>query len=100
MDRDTHIHLHFDGEGHLLTKELEHLKEKLQLIMATIEDFSAVLARIDTATNQIAADLKALKDQIAGAGLSAAVEADVLAQLDAKAKALEAIGKSTAPPTP
>ena len=61
---------------------------------AKIEDFQAAIVRIDVATDNIAAELKALKDQIAGGGLSADVEAQVLATLDAAATKLEAVGKT------
>lgn len=69
-------------------------------IMATIEQFEAALGRIDAATTRIAGDIRDLKDQIANQGLPGDVEATVLAALEAKATALEAIGKDVENPVP
>lgn len=68
--------------------------------MASQDEFNAVLGRIDTATNEIAADISGLRDQIAGLGLPSTVEADILAQLDAAASRLEGIGADNANPVP
>lgn len=66
--------------------------------MATEEQFNALLNRIDAATNDIAAELRSLKDKIAGGGLDAATEAQVLARLGAAADKLENTGKEDVPP--
>ena len=63
--------------------------------MATQEQFKEVITRIDEATNNIAADLRALKDVILNSGLSAEVEDAVLAQLEEAATKLEAVAAST-----
>jgi hypothetical protein len=54
----------------------------------------AALAKIDTATNNIAADIKALKDKI-GTGMSDADVAEVQGILDSTATKLEAIAADT-----
>lgn len=58
--------------------------------MAAVDDLKAILARIDTATTNIAADLKAIKDKI-GTGMSDADVAEVQAGLEAAAARLEAL---------
>lgn len=63
--------------------------------MATLEQFQGILTRIDSATTNIAADLRKLKDQITGQGLPSDVEEEILAQLEAKAVALESIAGET-----
>lgn len=68
--------------------------------MATIEQFEAALNRIDAATTNIANELRDLKDQIAGQGLSAEVEANVLARLEAKATQLEEMSQTVENPVP
>lgn len=73
--------------------DLIHLK--LDKIMATQEQFNQVITRIDEATNNIAADLRSLKDVIAGAGLPASVEDEVLARLDSAATKLEEVAAET-----
>lgn len=69
-------------------------------IMADIQQFEAALNRIDTATTNIANELRDLKDQIAGQGLSAEVEANVLARLEAKATQLEEMSQTVENPVP
>lgn len=76
------------------------IKSQGDAIMATQAEFGAVLTRIDTATNEVAADLQALRDQIAGAGMSAEDEAAILAGLDAAASRLEGIGRDPENPVP
>ena len=68
--------------------------------MGALEDFEAVLGRIDTATNDVAADLRKLRDDLANAGLSVEQEAAVLGKLDAAATALEAVAADPADPVP
>lgn len=63
--------------------------------MATLEQFQGILTRIDSATTNIASDLRGLKDQIAGQGLPSDVEEEILSQLEAKAVALESIARET-----
>ncbi len=67
--------------------------------MASADTMKAALAAIDTATNNIASDLDALKAQI-GTGMSQTDVDAVQATLDATVSKLEAIAASTpdAPP--
>lgn len=62
-------------------------------IMATDEQFEALLTRIDNSTNGIAQQLRDLKDQIANQGLPKDVEDRILAKLETAATKLEAVGK-------
>ena len=71
---------------------------KIQTIMATQEQFEAVLSRIDTATTDIAADIRSLKEPITNAGLTQEIEDMILSKLDAAATKLEGIGAETPPP--
>lgn len=59
-------------------------------IMAAVDDLKAILARIDTATTNIAADLTAIKAKI-GTGMTDAEVAEVQAGLEAAASRLEAL---------
>lgn len=68
--------------------------------MAKQDLFEAALSKIDAATTDIASDLQALRDQIAGGGLSPEVEDAVLAKLDAAAARLEGIAADPADPVP
>lgn len=63
------------------------------------EKFSEVLARIDAATTQIATNIRALKDKIAGQGLSPEAEAQILSALEAEATKLEGMASDPANPT-
>ena len=58
--------------------------------MAAVDDLKAILARIDTATTNIAADISAIKAKI-GTGMSDADVAEVQAGLEAAAARLEAL---------
>ena len=72
--------------------------------MATKADFDALVARLNTATNLIAAKLAAartaLADALTNAGLLAGQEAAALADIDTAVKALEAMGADSADPVP
>lgn len=88
-----HIHQHDDRE----TKQsLNLIINKLNQIMTKQEKFDASLERLNTTTNDIAADLKLLKDQIA----SDTVTEESLARLDTNVTTLEALGASTDNPVP
>lgn len=91
------IHLHIHNYPDRETKEsLNLINNKLDKIMAKQEQFDAMVARLNTATNDIAADLKLLKDQIA----AGTVSDESLAKLDADIVKLEALGASTDNPIP
>lgn len=62
-------------------------------IMATEEQFLALIQRIDTATDGVAAELRALKDEIKNSGMSKEKEDSVLNKLESTATKLEAVGK-------
>lgn len=74
-----------------LAELIGELTVKVDKIMASQADFDAKLTRIDTATDQIAAELKALADQVRNGGLTAAQEQAVADALEAKATRLEGI---------
>lgn len=75
-------------------------QNKLNKIMATLQEFEAALQRIDTATTNIATQLTELRDQIAGAGLPAEQEATVLSRLTSLATQLESMAQTPENPTP
>lgn len=64
--------------------------------MAKQEQFDALIARLNVATNDIAADLTNLKAQIA----AGTVSDESLARLDSNIAALETLGASTENPVP
>jgi hypothetical protein len=84
----------------LFEQALKPINLKLEAIMATQAEFTAAFERLNTATSNIAAVLNALRDQIAGLGLDATVEADILNKLGAAAGALEAMAQSPTDPVP
>lgn len=76
---------------------LNHLK--LTRVMNNLEQFNAVLGRIDDATTNIAADIRNLKDQI-GTGLTQEEVNQLKNQLEQKASQLEQIAADTEDPVP
>lgn len=68
--------------------------------MAVLQEVKDVLGRIDKATNDVAAKLDKLADQIAKGGLTAAEEDGVVTELRATADRLETLGKDPANPVP
>jgi hypothetical protein len=80
-----------------LTKSIHN---KTTSIMASIEQFEAALTRIDTATTNIANQLRDLKDQIANQGLSQELENTILTRLETAAAQLEQVGQSVENPVP
>jgi hypothetical protein len=96
---EIHIHLHHHYDDKLFT-EIKSINTKINKIMATEQQFLDILGRIDTATTNIAEDIRGLKDQIANQGLPADVEANILSTLEAKAAQLESIAADTNNPVP
>jgi chromosome segregation ATPase len=97
MELHIHVHNHADTEVIQLLKELKTQNKK---IMASLEQFESALSRIDTATTNIANQLRDLKDQIANQGLPADVENTVLSRLETAATQLEQVGQSVENPVP
>ena len=74
-----------------ILSRLDRIEGALTAMAATLQDFQTALDRIDTATNGIADEIKALKDQIAGAGLDPAAQAALLSSLEAAAAKIEGV---------
>lgn len=94
------IHIHQTVDTNEVVKKLDRIIKQNTTIMAKQEQFEAVLGRIDTATNKIAEQLRALKDQIANQGLPSEIEDQVLSRLETSATQLEAVGASPENPVP
>jgi hypothetical protein len=69
-----------------------HFKH-IKRIMAKLEQFEAIIDRIDARTSEIAEELRILQGQISGQGLPAEVEEVILSRLSAVADKLDAVGK-------
>lgn len=97
----VHIHHHYN-HGDENDSKLDLIISKLNSIMASEQDFLDLLGRIDVATDNIAADLRAIKDQLTNAGLPSSVEESIKAKLEATAVKLEAVAAETpdGEPTP
>src|SRR3954471_10589743 len=99
--RDTmhihiHIHHHYQGEDKIVT-ELQFLNKKIDHFMAnTQERFDALLARLNAATNDIAADYKKLLDEVRAGSVSD----ESLTAAEANIAKLEALGASVENPVP
>lgn len=72
----------------VLTNHLNQLEKRL---MAKLEQFVEQLNSIDTSTNAIADELRALREDIKGQGLSSEFEDQILARLSGAATRLNAI---------
>ena len=102
----VHLHLHLEPEAsdrvtdrldsilHAVATLAAHTKESLMAVSAQIQTFSD---RVNTATNEIAATLKTLRDKVA-AGQT--LSAEDTAVLDAAATRLEAMGVDPENPVP
>lgn len=75
---------------------LVELTEQGRQIVTNNERIAAALERIDTATNNVAADIKNIKDELAAKGVDPAL----LERLDTAATTLEGIAASTEDPVP
>jgi hypothetical protein len=83
-------------EEHVIN-DLHRIEDIVRNIMATVAEFQDILGRIDTATDNIAEDLRRLANTI-GTGMTQAEEDSVKAALEAAAVKLEAVA-STNPET-
>ncbi len=79
---------------------LKNQGHKLSIIMATFQDFQDQLTRIGAATENIAADLVRLADQIAKGGLTTEEETEISDALKLAAEKLEAVAAVNPEPTP
>lgn len=79
---------------------LESLRRGQEEIMGRLEEFNAILARIDTATTDIATKINDLLAQIAAGGLTDAEEQTVIAQITEQTERLEGIAHDPADPVP
>lgn len=90
-----HIHLHIHDDRKTV-ELLQLINQKIDLIMTKQEKLDAALERLNTTTNDIAADLVLLKQQIA----EGTVTEESLTRLDANVATLEGLGASTENPVP
>ena len=79
---------------------LDHIQQKMETMMATLQNFKDLLAAVDAETNRIAAKIQALVDQLSAGGMSDAEEAEALAGLSAVADRLKTIGADPSNPVP
>jgi hypothetical protein len=73
---------------------------KKEILMANEGQFAGLAQRLDAVTNQLADQLRGLRDQIKDEGLSSEQEDSAIATLDASIKKLEALGADPANPVP
>lgn len=90
------LNVHNDTEVMTLLRQILRQGERL---MSKADDLLAVVARIDTATSNIAADITAIKGQI-GTGMSDEDVARVQAALEAAAAKLDALDAENPEGTP
>lgn len=90
----VHVHLHGDPTLSKILDRLRALEAQGAHLMASADTMKAALASIDTATNNIAADIERIKGQV-GTGMSQADVDAVQAVLDATVTKLEAIAAAT-----
>jgi len=79
---------------------LDHIQQKMETMMATLQNFKDLLAAVDAETNRIAAKIQALVDQLSAGGMSDAEEAEALAGLSAVADRLKTIRADPSNPVP
>ena len=75
------------------------LTQQMEVVIMASAEIKAVLARIDAATNNIAEDIRGLKEKIL-AGMSPAEVAEVQAEAETLAVKLEGIAADTEDPVP
>lgn len=83
----------------LLLTNINRVFAQGEQLMAAADDMKAVLTRIDTATNTVAAELKDLTDKVA-TSMSPADVADVQSRLAAAATKLEGVAADPNDPVP
>lgn len=83
----------------LLLTHIHRVFTQGEQLMSAADDLKAGIAKIDSATNNIAADIQRLKDKITSS-MSPADVADVKAQLDAAVSRLEGIAADPDNPDP
>ena len=95
---EKHIHYHCDNSR--VVELLQIQAVQISKIMATFQDFQDQLTRIGAATENIAADLVRLADQIAKGGLTTEEETEISDALKLAAEKLEAVAAVNPEPTP
>jgi hypothetical protein len=89
-DITVNLNITHSGSDSELLALLRQVFEQGKHIMAAVDDLKAILARIDTATSNIAQDIQDIKAKI-GTGMTDAEVAEVQAGLEAAAAKLEAL---------
>ncbi len=84
-----------------MDRKLDQLLTQGRHVMTKIDDVNALLTKIDDETNAVAAEVTALKDQIANSGGISAADADsVVAKLGAISDRLTGIAADPSNPVP
>ncbi len=102
MEFNINVYHHFPKDEDELTYQKKVLKQlsihdqKLNLIMGQNEKVVAAIAELDAATNELASDLQALRDQVA----SGTVTDETLAALDAAIARAKVLGQDPENPVP
>ena len=89
------IYLHHVGAD----SKLDEILEKVNTIMAAVDDLRAELVEINTTTNELAVDVDDLLARLSG-GLSAAEAEEVKTKLQELKAALQAVAVKHTPATP
>ncbi len=85
----------------VMDRKLDQLLNIGRRIMAKIDDVNELLTKIDDETNQVAAEIQQLKDQIANSGGISAADADaVVAKLGALQTRLQGLAADPNNPVP
>lgn len=101
METHIHIHHHHHGDEKVLS-EIKSINTKLEIMGEKLDAIKAELSAINESTNNIAADLDRLADQITG-GLTSAEADSVVSELKSTSEQLKAIAAKnpeTGEPTP
>jgi predicted lipoprotein len=101
VDVERILHRLFHVEDALVRaiEALQTLARKVDNLMAVSQDIRDLLKRIDAATNEVAARLKALADDLEG-GVSAADAKEIQGEIASLATHLESVARDPGNPVP
>ena len=99
VERGLSVHVHLHGGGSVPSDDLRRILAQGESLLMASAELKAALKKIDTATDNIAADIVRLKARI-GTGMSDAEVADVQAEADRLATKLEGIAADPENPDP
>ncbi len=100
LERIDHRLLHVDDKIDLLTSKVRGLEEKVEVLMALVDDLKTALQKVADATTKVSNRMDDLIAQLQNNSLTAEQKTEILGDLQELADHLDAMGTNPTDPVP